>query len=100
MRAPRTCLCPRASSASLWFYQVLGPRLFEVSSCAGPGAGGLPEMSLAKSAQEALKALASFRGFDRVLEKVLWAQPRLGMKGEDAPLWHLARFCRCVFCSA
>lgn len=51
----------------------------------GPKAGERPTMSLTQQLREVLKALGSVRGFDRVLEKVLEAEPLLVRKGEKAP---------------
>lgn len=40
-----------------------------------------------KNLQELMKAITGVRGFDRVVEKVLEAKPRLLMQGRKAPCW-------------
>lgn len=42
-------------------------------------------MSLTQKLREMIKVIGNVSGFDRVLEKVLEAEPRLGIKGEKGP---------------
>lgn len=42
-------------------------------------------MSLTQNLREVMKAISGVPGFDKVLEKVLEAQPRVAVQGEGAP---------------